>query len=46
MNINDEHALPYDVSPFNTRSQYLIGTWSDHLGKSYNHKAYGSALVE
>jgi hypothetical protein len=24
----------------------LIGTWSDHPGKLYNHKAHGSALAE
>jgi hypothetical protein len=24
----------------------LIGTWSDHPRKPYNHKAHGSALAE
>jgi hypothetical protein len=48
MNINDELALPlcYILACLVQDHYVLIRTWTNHPGKPYNHKAYGSALAE
>jgi hypothetical protein len=33
IHVMQEHLMP------------VIGTWSDHPGKQYNHKTYGSVLA-
>jgi hypothetical protein len=38
--------LLYAIHVIQEHYACLIGTWSDHLGKLYNHKAHGSALAE
>jgi hypothetical protein len=48
MNIINEQDLPLCyISVCLIQDHYaLIGIWSNHPGKPYNHKAYGSALAE
>jgi hypothetical protein len=38
--------LFYAINVIQEHYACLIVTWSDHPGKPYNHKAYGSALAE
>jgi hypothetical protein len=38
--------LLYAIHVIQEHYACLIGTWSDHPGKPYNHKAHGSALAE
>ena len=44
MNNDDELDLFY-VIPSLIKHMLLIGTWSDHPGKQYYHKTYGSVLA-
>jgi hypothetical protein len=47
MNIKNEHALPLCyISVFLIQDHMLNWNMENHLGKPYNHKAYGSALAE
>jgi hypothetical protein len=47
MNINDEHTLPLCyIFACLIQDHMLKLNMENHPGKSYNHKAYGSALAE
>jgi hypothetical protein len=39
-------VLLYVIHVMQEHFACLIGAWSDHPGKPYNHKAHGSALAE